>query len=125
MKLTGIVNVSCRLMAGSIEADVKNIAKGVIEMGAGSAMDMKHEVDRGTVRMAVVLHWHLTSNHYPPIPAAFISVAQEAIDKINMDESDSLVVFPEGLAINGQQSLPAYEIARLMHLESFIDQEVL
>lgn len=94
-------------------------------MGAGTAMDMKHEVDRGALRMAVALQWHLTSNHYPPIPAAFVSVAQDAIDKINMDEGDDMVIFPEGLAINGQQALPAFEIARLMHLESFVDQEPL
>jgi len=88
-------------------------------------MDMKHEVDRGAIRMMVALQWHLTSNHYPPIPEAFVPVAQDAIEKINLDEGDDLVVLPDGCTINGQSALPAYEIARLMHLDSFIEQEPL
>jgi hypothetical protein len=110
-------------MAVSTKADAINIAKGVNEMGSGRAIDMKFEVDRGAIQMFAALTWHLESNHYPPIPTSFVPVAMDAIDKANAGELDEIVIFPEGLNINGRESMVAREIVNLMHLDSFIEQD--
>ena len=69
----------------------------------------------------VALHYHLTANHYPPIPAAMIPVAKEAIEHAALGDYGSHVQLPEGVTYkDGSTSTPVYTIVESLHLEHFV-----
>ncbi len=63
---------------------------------------------------------HLTSNHYPPVPAMMVPTCIEAIDLANDGEWDSLVSLPEGVLWKGQAVSPVHAIVEQHHLETWI-----
>lgn len=65
------------------------------------------------------LRWHLQYNHYPPISLDFIPTAKKAIKKANQEECGYIIKMPNG------RILPVSEIIEGLHLESFLDEEVL
>lgn len=70
----------------------------------------------------VALHWHLTSNHYPPHPTFMIPVAQAAIDKAKLGEWDAEIEMPAQVTYRGRTSAKVSEIVESMHLEDFITE---
>lgn len=65
------------------------------------------------------LHWHLTNNHFPPIHEDFHPAAQQAIDLVNKRQGQTPITLPNGIVKT------AYEIIEGLHLDSFLDDEVL
>lgn len=70
------------------------------------------------------LKWHLTGNHYPPIPLAMIEPAIEAINLCNEGQWDQLVATPYRHKKYGDES-PAWVLIEHMHLNEFLDNEPL
>lgn len=87
-------------------------------MGALSAMDMADQVD---IRTA--LSWHLTSNHYPPIPTSMIEPCIQAIDACNEGVSNEDIQLPIGVYYKGRDTAPAWVIAEQHHLDFWITEE--
>jgi hypothetical protein len=91
-------------------------------MGTSSAMGMAAEVRDG-LRLDVALHWHLTSNHCPPIPVGFVGLAKEAIELANLGDWENEIELDEGAYINGHSSITVSDVVDKMHLNSFLDLE--
>lgn len=89
-------------------------------MGYGNAIGMKHIVDEG-LDLDVALLWHLTSNHFPPIPEAMIPVARKAIEHASANEWDEQIDFPAGWVVNDASQMSVRRIVEIMHLDAFID----
>ena len=76
------------------------------------------------------LDYHLTANHYPPVPREMIPIAKRAIELgvISNDDPSFLnepIELPEGMTTGeGETSTPAHEVIRGLHLESFIEAAV-
>lgn len=66
------------------------------------------------------LSWHLTSNHFPPVPAIMIDPCIEAIENANAEEWDKLVSLPEGVGYKGLTVAPTEAIIDQHHLHSFL-----
>lgn len=71
--------------------------------------------------MRVALEWHLTSNHYPPVPINMVEPCLMAIGACNWGEPDFAVDLPDGITWRGNQSAPAWAIVEGHHLESFLE----
>jgi len=89
-------------------------------MGNMSAKEMA-ELD--TVDLRQALSWHLTSNHYPPVPTIMVDSCIEAIDNANEGEWDKLVSLPEGVGYKGLTVAPTWAMVEQHHLDSFLDDE--
>lgn len=68
------------------------------------------------------LSWHLTSNHYPPVPDSMIDPCIAAIDAINEGDYQRMIELPEGIAYKGNNTAPAAAIAESHHLAAFIEE---
>jgi hypothetical protein len=66
--------------------------------------------------------WHLTSNHFPPLPASLIPVALEVVDRLANDPDDpGTVDLPEGVFYRDESEAPLWACAEAWHLGAFID----
>jgi hypothetical protein len=90
-------------------------------MGTGNAQEMNRQILKGAVALDTALLWHLTSNHYPPVPAAMVPVAKKAIEHANLGEWDASVKFPEGWVVNNLRQMEVSKIVEIMHLDAFIE----
>ena len=63
---------------------------------------------------------HLTTNHYPPVPASMVPVCIEAIDNANEGNWDAEVSMPEGVSYRGMSTAPVYAIVEQHHLAAWI-----
>lgn len=68
-----------------------------------------------------VLSWHLTSNHYPPVPLGMVPVCKQAIEHANTARWHKDVDLPEGVTWRGQDHAPVHAIIEEFHLTSFLD----
>jgi hypothetical protein len=90
-------------------------------MGSTQAMGMAEAVDDGMVDLRSALSWHLTSNHYPPIPEIMIDVAMAAIEAGEDEDWDRLIDLPDGVEHRRYgHSVPASAVIEDMHLDPFI-----
>lgn len=78
--------------------------------------------------------WHLSGNHYPPIPQSMIPTCIEAIDAYWEEDYDRLIQLPiDGLDRNGEpfqvrwrdgsDKAPARAIIEHAHLDAWLDEE--
>jgi len=67
------------------------------------------------------LAWHLSSNHYPPIPREFIPLCLQAIDNANAGEWDKPIELPNGVLWRGESTCPTHALVEYAHLDSWID----
>ena len=93
-------------------------------MGRMGAMGMAEEVHGGNIPMQAALHWHLQSNHYPPLPLSLVPVAIRAIRKANREQWHSKVRMPKGIMFKGLVLAPVGDLIEALHLEDFLDPEV-
>lgn len=77
----------------------------------------------GDINRAQALSWHLTSNHYPPVPEFMVPVCEAAIDAYNEGEPDRLINLPEGVSYRGVISAPAIAIIEGHHLDAWLEDE--
>lgn len=88
-------------------------------MGRMSLEEMDSQMDN----MMQVLTWHLTSNHYPPVPLSMIDPCLVAIGACNEGQPDFQVELPEGVSWRGNTTAPAWAIVESHHLEYFLDMD--
>jgi hypothetical protein len=99
-------------------------------MGHMQAMGLAAESD--TFGLATMLAIHLTSNHYPPLPTAYIPLCEAAItvaaDAVRADDDDLWDVgldIPEDVdprpmaEVDGQITVAT--AVRIFHLDAFVD----
>lgn len=75
--------------------------------------------------------WHLTGNHYPPIPTTMVKPCIEAIDAYWEMDYDKEIEMPEGVYYKGSTVAPAWAIIEQHHLgawcteydEMYVDDE--
>lgn len=65
-------------------------------MGSQSARDFAGQVADGNIELAGAVSWHLTSNHFPPLPTFFVPVAIAAIHAAQDGEWDEELNLPLG-----------------------------
>lgn len=85
-------------------------------MGALSAMEMAQQ----DVDMRSALSWHLSANHYPPVPGSMIDPCIEAIGACNEGMWNEDIALPDGVFYQGKNTAPAWEIAEQHHLDFWI-----
>ena len=92
-------------------------------MGHMGAMGMMGAVEDGMIDLRSALSWHLTSNHYPPVPTIMIDVAMAAIEAGNDEDWDRLIDLPDGVEHRRYgHSVPASAVIEDMHLDAFIQE---
>lgn len=81
------------------------------------------EMAQSGLPLRTVLHWHLTSNHYPPLPNDMVAVAERAVELANEGEWEALVELPEGMARadTGERWARVWWLVERLHLEAFLD----
>ena len=83
-------------------------------MGYMNALIMAKRTD-----MMAGLEWHLTGNHYPPVPLSMLEPAKKAIELCREDDFDGLVETPYPHRKYGYK-VPAGAIVKSLHLEPWI-----
>ena len=73
-----------------------------------------------TLARAIMVE-HLRTNHVPPIPAAFADAANAAIEALEAGDPDQVIVYGEGLSVDGRSADRADAIADTMHLWDLVD----
>lgn len=66
---------------------------------------------------------HLTSNHYPPLPAFMVDVCVKAIEAGNEGDWDREIAMPEGVTYKENTTAPAWAIIEQHHLDSWLKDE--
>lgn len=69
----------------------------------------------------VALQWHLSANHYPPIPGALLPVCKEAIKLAARDKWDEKIDLPKGIEWRGHPWTTTRAIVEYAHLDTFIE----
>lgn len=87
-------------------------------MGNLQAQEMTEMADLDTA-----LAWHLTANHYPPVPAYMLETCKQAIDLANEGDWHSEIELPEGVLYKGLTEAPVYAIVEQHHLSNWIEEE--
>jgi hypothetical protein len=88
-------------------------------MGNTFALDLA----TSTLGLRNALSIHLTSNHYPPVPAEMIEPCVLAIEAMNDEDDRRDIDLPEGVLWRGQTTAPAWAIVEGHHLESWLSQD--
>ena len=73
-----------------------------------------------SISLEAQLEWHLTANHYPPVPSIMIPVCIEAIDAANEGDWDKLITLPENVSWRGLTEVPVHAIVEQHHLDPWI-----
>lgn len=68
--------------------------------------------------------WHLTGNHYPPIPVSMVDPCIEAMYAYAEGDSHRRIPLPDPVKWKGQSEAPAVEIIEQHHLWDFTSQVV-
>lgn len=83
-------------------------------MGRATIEDMLDYADE-----EFALHWHLTANHYPPIHACFLPIAQQVIERAVAAVDDADVWNEQVLMPNGC-TMTVRTIHDGLHLDEFV-----
>jgi hypothetical protein len=89
-------------------------------MGSMQAAEFSLLVDQGALKLRVALEWHLTANHYPPVPLSMLPVCERAIAKAKKGRWESRVRLPKGCTFKGSIYAPVHEVVTGHHLDTFI-----
>lgn len=98
-------------------------------MGSTTAI----EIANTALTMEQQIEWHLTGNHYPPVPKVMVIPCVEAIDAYWEDDLDRHIDLPiDGVGQDGEpfqitwrgeKYAPAREIIINHHLEAWCTEE--
>ena len=84
-------------------------------MGRLATEDM---IEHGSFDQA--LSWHMTGNHYPPLPSSLIPVAKIVIEKAKQCRWAAKVKLPEGVSYQGKRMVPVSACVEAWHLDVFL-----
>ena len=87
-------------------------------MGSMQAREMAELADLDTA-----LKWHLSSNHYPPLPLELLDSVKEAIENGNAGEWDAEITLPEGITYQERSSAPTWAAIQAWHLDAFLEPD--
>ncbi len=73
------------------------------------------------MQMEQAIAWHLSSNHYPPIPASMAKPCLDAIDAYWEDDIDREIQMPDGISYRGESTVAAREIIISCNLDAWLD----
>jgi hypothetical protein len=73
--------------------------------------------------LADQIRWHLTGNHFPPIPVSMVPVCIAALDAANEEDWDRMISLPEGVGYKGLTAAPAHAIIEQHHLDPWLSQD--
>lgn len=86
-------------------------------MGTLQAMEM---AEHGP-SLDVSLHWHLTSNHYPPVSPQFIDPAKEAIEKaVEAMLTEDETLWQDEIELPNGNIVTVAQIVEGLHLDAFV-----
>lgn len=88
-------------------------------MGANFAQDLATT----ELPLEQQLAYHLTANHYPPIPTLMVGTCVAAIDAVNEYDPYREIELPDGVSYRGSDTAPAVAIVEQHHLEAWLDYE--
>lgn len=92
-------------------------------MGRLGAESMKEVADDMGISLRQQLSWHLTGNHYPPVPTSMIEPCIQAIEAVRENDFEREIALPEGVSWRGREAAPAHAIVSAHHLETWCDNE--
>lgn len=81
------------------------------------------ELADGTMDLTSALHYHLSANHYPPVPDSMIQPCIDAIDAYWEEDYFREIDLNGNLYRNGLTSAPASAIVEAHHLDRFIETD--
>ena len=84
---------------------------------------MKEIGDDMGVSLRQQLSWHLTGNHYPPVPTSMIEPCIQAIEAVREYDFEREIALPEEVLWRGREAAPAHAIVSAHHLEAWCDDE--
>lgn len=84
------------------------------------AEEMASAVRQNMITRRLALEYHLTVNHYPPMPRALVPVAEAAIDACSVGAEDRELPLPAGILFRGRNIVRAGDMVESAHLESFV-----
>lgn len=93
-------------------------------MGNYNAAAMAEAVGEGLVGLRPALSWHLSSNHYPPVPSSMIGPCIDAIEAAVDEDWDREITLPADTLWKGKSTAPASAIVEDHHLEFFVEAEL-
>lgn len=73
--------------------------------------------DLDQIHRTIMLEYHLQYNHYPAVPLAFVTTAEEALEAAALEDWERLILLPTGI----QKS--AASIIEELHLRDFLDMQ--
>lgn len=70
-------------------------------MGALQATEFANAVHSGVIDLQAALQWHVTANHWPPLPVEYVDILSSVVIGVNGGELDELdeVTLPGSLRI--------------------------
>ena len=86
-------------------------------MGHTGAQSMRETADEFGISLRQQLSWHLTSNHYPPVPTSMIDPCIQAIEAVREGDHEREIALPEGISWRGMNAAPAHAIVIGHHLD--------
>jgi len=92
-------------------------------MGRFGAESMKEVADDMGISLRQQLSWHLTGNHYPPVPTSMIEPCIQAIEAVREGDSEREIALPEGVSWRGRETALAYAIVEGHHLQTWCYDE--
>ena len=87
-------------------------------MGSNFANDLA-DYDLG-LDLSTAIGIHLSSNHYPPVPAFMVTPCIEALEGYWEDETNREMKMPEGVSYNGLDTAPDWAVTEQYHLEAWL-----
>jgi hypothetical protein len=90
-------------------------------MGTKRAIEMAEAVADGGIDLERAIGYHLTVNHYPPVPAEMIPVCIKAIETFNEEELfNTEIDLPEGITFRDRSTVAVGHVIDNFHLEPFL-----
>lgn len=90
-------------------------------MGTANALSMAGAVTDGDISLYKALEWHLTTNHYPPMPLAMVGVCQHIIETQGDWGYDDYISLPEDVLWREESQAPIFAVIETFHLDPFLE----
>jgi hypothetical protein len=84
-------------------------------MGSLAARDMAAHAP-----LAQAVAWHLSSNHYPPVPSCMVGPCVRAIRKARRGDWESRIRLPKGVKYQGRALAPVSAVMDGHHLHDLM-----
>lgn len=68
------------------------------------------------------IKWHLSRNHYPPVPLSMAPTCVAAIEAGLQKDWDREIELPEGISYRGSLTAPAHAIIEQHHLDPWLSK---